>query len=338
MATLTVRTETWSINGGFTIARGRTTEATVVVVELSDGPHRGRGECSPTARYGETPDSVVAQLQGLALDLADGLSREDLQTRLPPGAARNAADCAFWDLESARSGRSVAALAGLPEPGETITAYTVSLDTPTAMAAQAARAVAAGHPLLKLKLGGDGDLARLEAVRAAAPDTRLIVDANESWSLDQLTRDAPLYAQAGVELIEQPLPAGADDALTDLACPLPLCADESFHDLASLEAVAGRYQVVNIKLDKTGGLTEALRVYASAQAQGLDLFVGCMVATSLSMAPALVLAGAARWVDLDGALLLTRDRQPGLRYAAGRIAPPPPGLWGSAHAAGPALM
>ncbi len=323
---LAVRIETWPIAGSFTISRGAKTEAAVVVAELSDGRHAGRGECVPYARYGETPDGTAAAISALRDALAHGLDRAGLQQAMPPGAARNALDCAFWDLEARRSGRPVHALAGLPAPGPRVTAYTISLGTPEMMA-EAARAAAA-HALLKVKLGGAGDPARIRAVRAAAPHAELIVDANESWNPADLANNLAACAEAGVTLVEQPLPAGRDAALADIVRPIPVCADESVHDRASLASLVGRYDAVNVKLDKTGGLTEALAMADEAERLGFSLMVGCMVATSLSMAPAVLLAQRARVVDLDGPLLLAKDRADGLVYADSQVHPPTPALWG----------
>ncbi|MDE1148373.1 MAG: dipeptide epimerase [Azospirillaceae bacterium] len=325
-ATLTVLTETFPIRGTFRISRGAKTEAVVVVAEVrTDDGLVGRGECVPYARYGETVAGVVAALR--ALGPVVDLDRTSLQTRLPPGAARNALDCALWDLEAKRTGVPAWRLAGLvTPPGPVDTCFTLSVDTAENMGRAA---LAAAHcPLLKLKLTGEGDLERVAAVRENAPRARLIVDANEGWTLDQLDRYAPTLAALGVELLEQPLPAGQDAALAGYACPIPLGADESVHGLDSLEMLAGRYQVANIKLDKTGGLTEALALKAACAAAGMKVMVGCMVATSLSMAPAHLLAQGAAFVDLDGPLLLDRDRAPGLRYEGTTAFPPPPALWG----------
>lgn len=325
--TLTVRRARFAVRGQFRIARGARSSAEVVVAEVREGGVTGRGECVPYARYGETVAGVAAALEALAGAVADGLDRTALQERLPPGAARNALDCALWDLEAKRRGIPAWRLAGLAGPPQpVVTAFTLSVDTPEAMAA-AARA-AADRPLLKLKLTGDGDLERMRAVRAAAPAARLIVDANEAWSLEHLRAFAPACAELGVELIEQPLPAGADEALRGLGCPVPLGADESCHDTASLARLQGLYQVVNIKLDKAGGLTEALRLKAAARAAGFRVMVGCMLASSLAMAPALLIAQDADWVDLDGPLLLAEDRVPGLRYDGATVHPPAPALWG----------
>lgn len=320
---LTARAESWPIRGSFRISRGAKTEAVVVVAEVSDGVHRGRGECVPYARYGESVESVLAQIEGLRGALVD---RETLQAQLPAGAARNAVDCALWDLEAKRAGRRAWELAGVAAPAPTVTAYTLSLDEPARMA-EAARA-AAHRPLLKLKLGGEGDVERVAAVRQAAPAARLIVDANEAWRPEQLEPFGRAMAELGVELIEQPLPAADDAALAGAQRPVPICADESCHDRAGLAALVGRYDAVNVKLDKTGGLTEALALAREAQRLGFKLMVGCMVGTSLAMAPATLLAGCAEFVDLDGPLLLERDRTPALSYEGQRIHPPSAELWG----------
>ena len=323
---LAVRVEIWPVAGAFTIARGARTEAVVVVAELSDGRARGRGECVPYARYGESVAGVVAQIESLRERLAAGLDRAALQAARSAGAARNALDCAFWDLEAKRAGRHAHDLAGLPPPGPLVTAYTISLGTPEAMATAAA--AAATRPLLKIKLGGEGDPARLAAVRAAAPRSELIVDANEAWNERNLASHLAACAQAGVTLVEQPLPADHDGALAAVARPLPVCANESLHDRASLAGLRAKYDAVNIKLDKAGGLTEALALAREAERLGFSLMVGCMLSTSLSMAPAMLVAQRARVVDLDGPLLLARDREEGLRYEGGLVHPPPPALWG----------
>ncbi|MBX6322566.1 MAG: dipeptide epimerase [Rhodospirillaceae bacterium] len=327
---LTVAAERWPIAGTFTIARGSKTVAEVVVVTLreeEDGRVAvGRGECTPYPRYGETTAGVIACIEGLRAAIEDGLDRTALQATLPPGAARNALDCALWDLEAKRTGRPVWALAGLPPPRPVVTAYTLSLDAPERMGEAARRN--AHRPLLKLKVSGPEDLARVRAVREAAPDARLIVDANEGWRAEDVERLGPALAALGVELIEQPLPAAEDGALAGLRRPVPVCADESCHGLDTLDALAGKYDAVNIKLDKTGGLTEALAVAEEAVRRGLVLMVGCMVATSLSMAPALLVAQRARYADLDGPLLLARDREPGLRYESSLVHPAPADLWG----------
>jgi L-alanine-DL-glutamate epimerase-like enolase superfamily enzyme len=324
---LDVAAESWPIRGSFRISRGAKTAAEVVVVTLSEAGARGRGECVPYPRYGETVGGVVWAIEALRERLEAGLDRAALQTALPAGAARNALDCALWDLEAKTTGRPVHALAGLPPPAPLVTAYTLSLDTGEAMG-RAAAAIA-DRPLLKLKLGGDADdLARVEAVRAARPDARLIVDANEAWTLEQLLAFGPGLAAQKVALIEQPLPAAADEALRGVARPVPLGADESCHTSADVARLAGLYDMVNIKLDKTGGLTEALAVQRAARAHGLGVMVGCMVATSLAMAPAALLAQGADLIDLDGPLLLTRDRKPGLAYEGATLMAPKTALWG----------
>jgi L-Ala-D/L-Glu epimerase len=322
---LHIAVERFPIAGRFVISRGAKTEAVVVVATLDEGGFRGRGECVPYARYGESIESVVAQIESLRQPLEAGLDRNELQGRLPHGAARNALDCALWDLEAKTTGMPVFRLAGLAPPAPVTTAYTLSLDTPGAMAAAAK---AAQRPLLKLKLGGEGDAERLAAVRAAAPAARLIVDANEAWSPDDLAAHFAACAVHGVALIEQPLPAGGDAILAKIPHPVPLCADESLHDRRDLADLRGRYEAINIKLDKAGGLTEALALAADAERLGFQRMIGCMVASSLAMAPALLLAGGADYVDLDGPLLLARDRPEGLRYDGACVHPPTPALWG----------
>ena len=331
MPTLAVRRESWPLAGVFRISRGARRVAHTVLVELRDGAAAGRGECVPYARYGETVESVVESIEGLRGDLERGLGREGLADAMGPGAARNAVDCALWDLEAKRSGRRAwAAVAGIrpgapPEP--VVTAYTLGIDEPSAMREAAARHAA--RPVLKVKLDGERVVERVAAVRAGAPGARLIVDANEAWSAETLQRCLPELAELGVELVEQPLPAGADAALAGLDRGVPVAADESCHTRADLPGLAGRYDVVNVKLDKTGGLTEALALRDAARDAGFGIMVGCMLATSLAMAPAILVAQGARFVDLDGPLLLARDRDPGLDYRPdGRVAPPPRALWG----------
>ena len=323
---LQARHESWPIAGSFTISRGSKTTADVVVVEVRRGQHRGRGECVPYPRYDETVHDVLATIEQLQPALKDPFTREHLQQLLPAGAARNAVDCALWDLESRESGEPVWRLAGLPAPRPVTTAYTISLGTAEAMGVASRQNQ--HRPLLKLKLTGDGDLERVTAIRQSAPSATLIVDANESWSVDQLESVGASLAEQGVALIEQPLPAGADEALASCHHPLPICADESCHTSADVSALADRYDVVNIKLDKTGGLTEALALQANASSCGLGIMIGCMVSTSLSMAAAFVLTSGADFVDLDGPLLLRRDREHGLQYVESLIHPPVPQLWG----------
>lgn len=304
----------------FTISRGSRTEAQVLTVTVSDGTHQGRGECVPYARYGETLESVTAQIEGASVTDRASLAA------LPAGAARNALDCALWDMEAKRAGRRVWELAGLPAPGPEITAYTLSLDTPEAMQAQAAKH--SFRPLLKIKLGTPDDMARLEAVRAGAPKSTIIVDANEGWSAEVYADLAPHLLRLGVALVEQPLPAGDDDALIGMKRPVPVCADESCHDRASLAALKGKYDVVNIKLDKTGGLTEALELRRVAGAEGYRVMVGCMVGSSLAMAPATLVAQGVMVTDLDGPLLLAEDRDTPLTFDSAGVHPPAPELWG----------
>ena len=319
---VTVVEEAFPLARAFTISRGSRTEARVLTVTVEAEGATGRGECVPYARYGETPASVAAQIRAVA----PPFDRAALQARLPPGAARNALDCALWDWEAKRTGVPVWRLAGLAEPGPEITAYTLSLEAPEAMRAQAA--AHAHRPLLKIKLGGAGDMARLEAVRAGAPRARIVVDANEGWSAEDYAALAPALVRLGVEMVEQPLPAGEDAALAHMPRPLPVCADESCHDRASLPALAGKYDMVNVKLDKTGGLTEALALRDAARAAGFRVMVGCMVGTSLAMAPAVLVAQGAAVTDLDGPLLLAQDRAHPLAYDERGVHPATPELWG----------
>ena len=324
--TLAVRIERFPIAGSFTISRGAKTEAVTVVAEISQGGRTGRGECVHYPRYGETPEATLTSLEAMREAIARGLDRTALQAAMPAGAARNALDCAFVDLEAKASGTRAWTLLGRTTPKPCVTAYTISLASPDAMAAAAARA--AHRPLLKIKLGGEGDGGRIAAVRRAAPDAELIVDANEAWAPANLEPNLEACAAAGVTLVEQPLPAGADEMLARIRHPIPICADESVHDRTSLDSLRTHYDAINIKLDKTGGLTEALALAGAAQALGFDLMVGCMVATSLSMAPAMLLTPQARFVDLDGPLLLAEDREHGLRYDGSTVYPPDPALWG----------
>jgi L-alanine-DL-glutamate epimerase-like enolase superfamily enzyme len=324
---LSVRIERWPLAGAFTISRGSKTEAVVVVAELSDGTHRGRGESVPYARYGETADGIVAAIEAVRPALQQGLDRPALQQAMRSGAARNALDCAYWDVNAKAAGRRAHELAGLGPTAPLITAYTISLGTPAAMAEAAERA--ALRPLLKVKLGGgDDDRTRIAAVRRAAPLAEIIVDVNEGWRADDLARNLAACADAGVTLVEQPLPEGGDEALARIKRTIPVCADESVHDRASLDALAGKYDAINVKLDKAGGLTEALALAGAAEQRGLAVMVGCMVATSLAMAPAMLVAQRARVVDLDGPLLLAKDRPEGLRYDGSLVYPPEPALWG----------
>ena len=329
MRRLKVSVESFPIAGTFTISRGSRTEARVVVAAIEEGVSSGRGECVPYARYGETVEGVAEQIEALADAISLRATRQDLLTFLPPGAARNALDCALWDLEAKLAGERVWTLAGLPEPRGVITAYTLSLDTPEAMEAAARKA--ATRPLLKVKLGAAGDPERIGAVRRGAPQSRLIADANEGWDESSLEANFAACRAAGVELIEQPLPAGKDGALASLGAArrgIPVCADESLHTAADLSSVSQLYQSVNIKLDKAGGVTAALALLAEARRHGLAVMAGCMVGTSLAMAPALLIAAGADFADLDGPLLLARDRDPGLVYKGSEIQPYGPELWG----------
>ena len=325
--TLKVAREIWPIAGSFTIARGSKTAAEVVVVTLDGDGATGRGECVPYPRYGETVAAVAQELEDRRRDIEAGFDHADVGRLLKLKAARNALDCALWDWKAKRSGTSAWQIAGLPPPSPLLTAFTISLDTPDAMAEAARRA--ARLPILKLKLGdASGDPARLAAVRRAVPKARLIVDANEGWRPEELARLLGACAANGVELVEQPLPALEDAGLSEIPHSVPICADESAHDVATLDAVIGKYDMINIKLDKTGGLTEALALRSAAIAKGLGVMVGCMVGTSLSMAPATLVAQGAAFVDLDGPLLLAKDRPAGIRYADGVMQPPPAELWG----------
>jgi len=319
---LTVTEDRFALAEVFTIARGSRMHADVLTVKLTREGAHGWGECVPYARYGETLGSVRAQIESLP----DGLSRAALQQALPAGAARNALDCALWDWDAKATGQRVWELAGLQAPKPMITAFTLSLDNPEKMALAARRH--AHRPLLKIKLGTPDDMPRLEAVRRGAPDTQIIIDANEGWSAEVYSDLAPHLLRLGVAMVEQPLPAGADDMLAEIARPLPVCADESCHDRASLPALRGKYDMINIKLDKTGGLTEALALRDAARAQGFKVMVGCMVGSSLAMAPAVLVAQGAEVVDLDGPLLLAEDRATPLFYDEKGVHPPLPALWG----------
>jgi L-alanine-DL-glutamate epimerase-like enolase superfamily enzyme len=323
---LSVVSERWPLAAAFVISRGSKTEAEVVVAEISDGERRGRGESVPYGRYGETTETVTAQIESIRGEIEAGAGRDELQGLLPAGAARNALDCALWDLEAKRAGVRAWSLAGLARLDPVKTCFTISLASPSEMA-EAARENAR-RPMLKLKIGSADDLAAVEAVRAAAPKARLVVDANEALSLDDLRRVAPAFAKLGVLVVEQPLPAGEDASLAGYDSPVPLCADESLHTRAELAACVGRYGMVNIKLDKAGGLTEALALAAEARARGFKIMAGSMVGTSLGMAPALILAQGATVADLDGPLLLARDREPGLSVVGSLLEPPAPELWG----------
>lgn len=321
-----IMVERWPIAGAFTISRGSKTEAAVVLCILTDGDYVGRGECVPYARYGESLDSVCGEIEKLRDALLNGATREDLPALIGAGAARNAIDCALWDLEAKRSGKLVADMVGLPPLRDLTTAVTVSFGNARAMAASAA--AFADRPLIKVKVGGDNDAERIRLVAEAAPASRIIIDANEGWSGDNIVENMLAAAKAGVVLIEQPLPAGKDEILAEIPHPVPVCADESAHGTDDLHTLLGRYDSINIKLDKTGGLTEALRMQKRARELGFGIMVGCMVGTSLAMAPATLVAQDADFVDLDGPLILKEDRDPGLVFEGSRVSPPEPELWG----------
>lgn len=323
---LTASTERFPIAGTFTISRGAKTEAEVVTCTIADGAHVGRGECVPYRRYGETVEGVISAIEAIAPAIEAGMTREALRKAMPAGAARNAVDCALWDLEAKISGTPAWRKVCAGEPYPLITAYTLSLAEPSAMAAQAQ--ANAHRPLLKVKVGGEGDMERVRAVVEAAPRSRIVLDANEGWSEENVVAQLQACAALGVALVEQPLPAGRDAILATFPHPVPICADESVHTASGLETLAGLYDAVNIKLDKAGGLTEALIMREKARAFGLSVMVGCMVGTSLAMAPAVLLAQDADFVDLDGPLLLARDRDPGLNYEGSLVSPPEAALWG----------
>ncbi|WP_064712645.1 N-acetyl-D-Glu racemase DgcA [Rhizobium bangladeshense] len=324
--TLDIQMNSFPIAGTFTISRGAKTEAEVVTCTATEEGAQGHGECVPYRRYGETMESVFAQIEAARPLVESGISRDDLLSAMPPGAARNAVDCALWDLEAKRTGQTVAARLGLTALKPLTTAYTISLGEPEVMAAQAREH--ADRALLKVKVGTGDDESRIRAVRAAAPDAAIILDANEGWPEAVLERHLQIAAEAGVALVEQPLPAGRDALLAEIRRPLLVCADESVHHTGDLASLADRYDAINIKLDKTGGLTEAWAMKAEAERLGFTIMIGCMVGTSLAMAPAVLLAQNADFVDLDGPLLLARDREPGLRYAASLVFPPDSALWG----------
>ncbi len=323
---ISVEAERFPIAGTFTISRGSKTEAEVITCTITDGGHVGRGECVPYKRYGETMEGVHAAIEAMRGQIAGGIDRATLLAAMPAGAARNAIDCALWELEAKIGGRSVAEQLGISPSRDLETAFTLSLGEPEAMAAQAA--ANAARPLLKVKIGGENDQARIRAVTAAAPRSRFILDANEGWTESDIVENLAFAAAHGIALVEQPLPAGQDAILRDIAHPVPICADESVHEAKNLDALVGLYDAVNIKLDKSGGLTEALALRDRARALGFGVMVGCMVGTSLAMAPAILLAQDAEFVDLDGPLLLARDRDPGLVYRGSLVSPPDRALWG----------
>ncbi|MFC3023500.1 N-acetyl-D-Glu racemase DgcA [Vibrio zhugei] len=317
--------KSWPIRGSFTISRGSKTQADTLIVQIEKAGVIARGECVPYARYGESIASVREQIESVISELEKGLTREQLQARLPSGAARNAVDCALWDLECKLSQQSVWDILSLsPEP--VVTAFTLSLDTPEKM--EMAAQDNAHRPLLKLKLGGAGDLARVEAVRRGAPNARIILDANEAWSVEDYQQLVPQLVKLDVAMIEQPFPAGEDAILETLVRPIPICADESCHDRASLPKLMNRYDMINIKTDKTGGLTEALALKDAALAAGFEVMVGCMLSSSLSMAPAFVAAQHVAVVDLDGPLLLSQDIEHGFTFEENAMMPFTTKLWG----------
>jgi L-alanine-DL-glutamate epimerase-like enolase superfamily enzyme len=323
---ISVEAERFPIAGTFTISRGSKTEAEVITCTIREGGHVGRGECVPYKRYGETMDGVREAIEAVRARVAGGISRSALLDAMPAGAARNAVDCALWDLEAKLSGKPVASSVCAASPQALETAYTLSLGEPDAMAAQAS--ANAARPLLKVKIGGGDDIARIRAVRQAAPDSRIILDANEGWTDDNIVANLAFAAKQGITLIEQPLPAGQDEILRHITHPVPICADESVHEAKNLESLVGLYDAVNIKLDKSGGLTAALVLRDRAREIGFGVMIGCMVGTSLAMAPAVLLAQDADFVDLDGPLLLARDRVPGLVYQGSLVSPPDTTLWG----------
>ncbi|APH72119.1 N-acetyl-D-Glu racemase DgcA [Aquibium oceanicum] len=323
---LQLETERFPIAGSFRISRGSKTEAEVVICTIRQGDHSGRGECVPYGRYGETVANVLDAVEAVRGDIERGLSREELLSAMRPGAARNAVDCALWDLEAKSLGHNAHMRVCRVLPRPVVTAYTISLGDPEEMAGQAR--AAAERPLLKVKVGAANDAARIHAVASAAPNSRIILDANEGWTEDNIRENLMAAAQFHIALVEQPLPAGKDAILRDIPHPVPICADESVHTADSIPELTGLYDFVNIKLDKTGGLTAAMQLRDRARQAGFGIMVGCMVGTSLSMAPAVLLAQDADYVDLDGPLLLARDRSPALSYSGSLVSPPSPALWG----------
>ena len=322
-----IHIEAWPLAGAFRISRGTRKVSDVLMVEVNDGNYVGRGECFPYARYGEDIDSVQKQLNSVRSEIEHGLDRQALLNVLAPGAARNAVDCALWDLEAKRAGVRVWDLADLPAPEPVTTVYTLGVDEPAIMGERAREN--SDRPRLKLKMTGDGaDLERVRNIHKNAPNARLVVDANEGWTIEQYLEYAPQFKELGVEMIEQPLPSTDDEQLSGVDRPIPVCADESCHDRTTLKSLVGKYDMINIKLDKTGGLTEALNLRDAALKQGLSIMVGCMIGTSLAMAPGILVAQAATIVDLDGPLLLAEDRNPGLSFTGSIIHPPEPRLWG----------
>jgi L-alanine-DL-glutamate epimerase-like enolase superfamily enzyme len=325
-ARLSARIERFDVAGAFVISRGAKTHVDVVVAEIEADVARGRGEATAIYYRGESAGSVLAEVEAIAPAIADGADRQRIQSLMPAGAARNAVDAALWDLEAKRQGRRIWEMIGLPAPRPVLTAFTISLGEPEVM--ESAARAASARELLKLKLSGEGDAERVAAVRRGAPNARIIVDANESWGGIDIERAAHALAAYRVELIEQPVPAGSEQLLEHVRSPIPLCADESLHDMATLERCLGRFQLINIKLDKAGGLTEALRLVEAAKAAGLGVMTGCMLSTSLGIAPAFYAACQSQYADLDGPLLLARDRDNGMRFEGSDVYPPDPALWG----------
>ncbi len=326
MRSLQVKKEIFSVKGVFSISRSSVTSIEVVVVEISENGVIGRGECRPYQRYGETIEKTITQILSIREKLEQGLSREQLQLELPPSAARNAIDCALWDLEAKQSGRTVWQLAGLPEPGPVVTAYTISVADQQKMVEDAKKN--AHRPILKVKVSNQAVVETLKAIRMACPHAKLLIDANEAWSLEDYQRITPQLKELDIAMIEQPLLAGKDESLSSLPHPVPLCADESCHDSNTLEKLQGHYEIINIKLDKTGGLTEAIKTAKKAKELGFEIMIGCMLSTSLSIAPAFLLSGYASFLDLDGPILLAEDRPSGLKFEGSNIFPPDRNFWG----------
>lgn len=323
---LVIRAESWPLARPFAISRGVKTAADVVVVEIVEEGVRGWAECVPYPRYDETVESVIAEIEEVRRDLEGDIDGAALQSLMQAGAARNAVDCALWDLRAKQAGASVAELCGLGDLKPEITAETIGIGTPGEMGVRAAELKSA--PLLKIKMNAEDIEARLDAIRENAPDARLIVDPNEGWTACIVASKGKYLQDIGVEMLEQPVPAGDDEGLRGIESPVALCADEALHTSADLERLQGKYDMINIKLDKTGGLTEALALKEKAQEMGFGIMVGCMVGSSLAMAPAVLAAQGAKIVDLDGPLLLKEDRKPGLDFSNGMIHPPKPDLWG----------
>jgi len=323
---LSVHIEDWELRRPFRITGAEWRTATVLVVQLSDGKFVGRGEAQGVYYLNETVASMLAQIESIAAEIGNGTSRDTLQDLLPPGGARNAVDCALWDLDAKRTGQTIWQLSGI-DPSPVTTVYTIGIEPTAEMMAEHA-AAAAQYPLLKIKLDGDRPVERLTAIRAARPDAELVIDANQGWSFSQLKDVLPNCVSLNLSMIEQPLPRGADEALDGFKSPIPLAADESCLDTSELDLAASRYDIINIKLDKTGGLTEALRLARAAKAKGCKLMVGNMMGTSLAMAPSFVVAQLCDYVDIDGPLLQKYDRPGGITYTSGVAEVFDPKLWG----------